>query len=296
MRDTAPEAGRRFPASLLLRILAAVGPRLRHSPIARLPLVNLLHGKLTAHLYRRDEVNVGPFRVCIDVRDRVIAKKLILYGSYEEAEIDLLCSLVRPGDQVMDVGANIGIHSLYLSRAVGPSGKVVAVEPDPDNLALLRRNLEINACDNVIVLPFALGEGSGQVSLFQTDDNRGNLSLADLGNTGRSISIRMRRGDEALEELGLAPRVAKIDVEGAEPVVIAGLGARKPDVLLFEFVPAHLTAQGREPRAFLESLTMDGYVLHMVGVNGAAHPPATPVSILKAAGRPNANVNVLAVR
>jgi FkbM family methyltransferase len=54
--------------------------------------------------------------------------------------------------------ANIGLYSL--SRAVGPSGRVIAVEPDPDNLALLRRNLQQNGCANVTVLEEALGEGA----------------------------------------------------------------------------------------------------------------------------------------
>ena len=291
-----PDAESTRGSSLLLRMLGVVGPRLRRSPLARIPLVNRLHGKLTARLYGKNEVKVGPFRVFIDARDRVIAKKLILYGAYEEGEISVLCSLVHQGDQVMDVGANIGIYSLYLSRAVGPTGKVIAVEPDPDNLVLLRKNLDVNGCDNVVVVPFALGSESGQVGLFQTDDNRGNLSLADLGNTGRSISVRMRRGDQLIEELGLAPRVAKIDVEGAEPSVIAGLGDRKPEILLFEFVPGHLRAQEQDPRQFLEALSAEGYVLHQVDAEGKRRLPAAAGSILKAAEQPNANLNVLAMR
>ena len=279
-----------------MRLVAAMGPRLRHTPLARIPLLNRVHGTLAVSLHKGDEVEVGPFRVRIDMRDRVIAKKIILYGAYEEREVELLCSLVRPGDDVMDVGANVGIYSLYLSRAVGPAGKVLAVEPDPDNLALLRANLELNGCDNVIVLPFALGIESGEVDLFQTDDNRGNLSFADLGGTGRSVSVSVRRGEQVLEELGVAPRVAKIDVEGAEPQVISGLGRFKPDVMLLEFVPGHLRALGEDPATFLDSLVSEGYTLRLAEPDGRGGVPGAVSSILAAAEQPNANLNIVATR
>jgi FkbM family methyltransferase len=276
--------------------MAAMGSRLRHTPLARIPLLNRVHGRLAISLHKGDEVDVGPFRVRVDMRDRVIAKKIILYGAYEEREIELLCSLVRPGDRVMDVGANIGIYSLYLSRAVGPAGKVLAVEPDPDNLALLRANLEANHCDNVIVLPFALGTVSGEAGLFQADDNRGNLSFADLGGTGRSVSVPVRRGEEVLEELAFEPRVAKIDVEGAEPQVVSGLGRFKPQVMLFEFVPGHLRALGEDPATFLDSLVSEGYTLRPVEPDGRGGVPGAASSILAAAEEPNANLNIVATR
>lgn len=279
----------------LLRLIAAAGPMLRHTALA-FPSLHRLHGKLVVSLHKGNETTVGPFRVRFDRRDRVISKKLILYGAHEKREIDLLCSLVRPGDQVMDVGANIGIYSLYLSRAVGRTGRVIAVEPDPDNLALLKENLEINGCANVTVLPCALGEQSGEARLFQNDDNRGNLSFADLGETGESVCIAVRRSEDALEELGLRPTVAKIDVEGAEPQVISGLADRKPDTMLFEFVPEHLRAQGHDPRAFLDSLVEDGYALYLVDPDSGEQSSGDVSTILAAAETSAADLNILARR
>jgi FkbM family methyltransferase len=201
-------------------------------------------------LHGSNEIRVGPFLVRFDPRERVLSKRLILRGGHESRELELLCSIVRPGDQVLDAGANVGIYSLFLSRAVGPTGRVVAVEPDPDNLEFLRFNLKINGCGNVTVCPCALGTSSGTVELYQVDDHRGNLSLADLGKTGRSIPVTQRRGGDVLAELGLRPRVAKIDVEGAEPQVLEGLGYT-PEVIIFEFVPHQLQALGNRlpPRA-----------------------------------------------
>jgi FkbM family methyltransferase len=226
----------------------------------------------------------------------VIAKKLSMYGEYQRHEIELLCSLTRPGDQVLDIGANIGLFALYLSRAVGPGGRVIAFEPDPDNLALLRANLEINVCQNVSVVACALGTESGTAELFQSNENRGNLSFSDLGETGKSITVPVRRGDEVLEELRVHPSLAKIDVEGAEPVVLVGLGQRKPDLILFEFEPGHLRSQGHDPEALLVSLVNEGYALSLIDPDTGERTPAAPARISVLAGERNATFNVLAAR
>src|SRR6266511_2048780 len=142
---------------LLLRAMSFAGSQLRHTRLAQSALLNRIFASLALKAYASNEANVASLRVHFDRRDQVIAKRLVLYGGHERAEIELLCSLARPGDQMLDVGANIGLYTLHLSRAVGPKGCVVAVEPDPDNLALLRKNLKINSCLNVIVIPAAFG-------------------------------------------------------------------------------------------------------------------------------------------
>ncbi len=273
-----------------------MGCKLRRTPLAHSRCLNRVHARLSLWLHSSSEANVGRFHVRFDPRDRLIAKKLVLYGGYEEHEIALLCSLVKPGDCALDVGANIGLYSLHLSRAVGPEGRVIAVEPDPDNLALLKANLEANDCKNVTVLPCAFGVESGCVDLFQREDNRGNLSFADLGGTGRSARVPMRRGEEALAQLKVKPTIAKIDVEGAEPLVISGLGRYKPNILLFEFVPKHLRAQAHEPSAFLDSLVAEGYTLELVDPASGARVKSTVSSIMVFTKSLNANYNILAIR
>jgi len=249
-------------------------------------------------LSKADQVTVGPFRVFFDKRDRVIAKKLILYGGFETREIDLLCSFTQPGDVALDVGANIGLYSLALSRAVGPTGRVVAVEPDPDNLALLRRNLQVNGCDNVTVIQDAFGEESKEVLLYESEDNRGALSTSDIFGVGpdRAIRIHMHRGDTALSALGVSPRICKIDVEGAEPQVIAGLGKLLPEVLLFEFVPWQLRAAGHNPATFLHQLTKVGYRLSLVDPDTGKHTSMNETEIVCKVEALQADRNVLAQR
>jgi FkbM family methyltransferase len=282
--------------SVLLSLMSFLGKKLRRSSLARSPMLNRVFATMTLRVHGSSEANVGSFRIQFDPRDQFIARKLVLYGGYEEKDIELLCSLVKPGDHVLDIGANIGLYSLYLSRAVGRTGRVIAVEPDPDNLSLLHKNLEANSCENVTVIPCAFGVESGYRELFQREDNRGNLSFADLGGTGCSVSISVRRGEEVVAELKSRPTAAKIDVEGAEPLVLSGLGTRKPDILLFEFVPQNLKSLGHDPEAFLGSLVVEGYTLELIDPDSGARTQGSPSAVCRLAVELAKNCNVLATR
>src|SRR4051812_18798477 len=101
---------------------------------------------------------------------------------FEPRSVKVLRAAVRPGDVVYDVGANIGFFATLFSRWVGAEGRVFAVEPEPENLALLRRNLESNRCGNVTVCDCAVGARRG-VSHFSMDEATG-----ATGHLGRSAT------------------------------------------------------------------------------------------------------------
>ena len=100
--------------------------------ISRSMLLTRVHAALSMWLFNSNEIKVGGFRVQFDPRDRVVAKKLALYGGFEEAEINILCSLSSPGDCVLDVEA-----SDRQRPRCRPNGRVIAVEPEPGNLSPL---------------------------------------------------------------------------------------------------------------------------------------------------------------
>jgi FkbM family methyltransferase len=215
-------------------------------------------------------------------------------GGYEEKEIASLCALIRPGDVVLDIGANIGLYTLPMSRAVGATGTVVAFEPDPDNLRILEHNVKTNKCDNVRIVPCALGSHEGEVGLYQVDDNRGLLSFADLGRTGKSVKVPVRRGDAVLRELAVpTPAALKIDVEGSEPLALAGLGCQ-PRYMQLEFVPAHLRALGLHPMAFLTSLVSDGYELAVIDRDTGELHATSPELLLRMADSTKLDYNLRA--
>src|SRR5258708_412880 len=75
--------------------------------------------------------------------------QLWAFGCYEPHFAQLFALLVRPGDRCVDVGANIGVHTVRLARLAGPDGAVMAIEPDPDLMRRARRNLALNRLRNV---------------------------------------------------------------------------------------------------------------------------------------------------
>lgn len=133
--------------------------------------------------------------------------------------------LVRKGDTAIDIGANLGYYSRTLSRLVGPEGRVFAVEPMPPVLEVLRRN--VRRCRNVEILPYALGEEPGQVTManttvaatgyFGTGQNFIRESEADRNPSAEALEYRapMCRGSELFGALDRIDFI-KCDVEGYE--------------------------------------------------------------------------------
>lgn len=132
-------------------------------------------------------------------------------------ELRFLRDLVGPGDVVIDAGAHHGFVTLLLSEWVGPEGMVVAVEAMPQNVQILRRNIELNQRQNVRVEWGAIGDREG----FTEISHRSNASIVSRS-AGASLRVPMRT-------LGsfsaIAPTLVKLDIEGAE--VAALLGAEK---------------------------------------------------------------------
>ena len=85
----------------------------------------------------------------------------LLLGTYEPEQSGLFRTHIRPGDQILDIGAAAGYYTLLSARLVGDSGRVVSFEPDPNNLKFLRSHVEQNGLSHVTVLPIALADETG---------------------------------------------------------------------------------------------------------------------------------------
>lgn len=136
-------------------------------------------------------------------------------GNFEEDHQCALRRLVAPGMVAYDIGANVGFYTLALARLVTPSGQVYAFEPDARNAHLLRRHLKINAIENVTVVQIAVSSGSGLVAF------EGERDQARIARQGRYIvpSISL---DEFMAQGNPFPSFIKMDVEGAEAMVLDG--------------------------------------------------------------------------
>lgn len=141
---------------------------------------------------------------------------------------------LRPGDVFVDVGANFGMHTLHAADLVGPEGRCLAFEPNPEAYGLLVAHLRGNRIANVTARRLALGDTAVEAATLTVPDLPGGApdaesSVASLrtgqdDGGGRRVEVRQETGDRALADLGPATSgVCKIDVEGFELEVLRGM-------------------------------------------------------------------------
>jgi FkbM family methyltransferase len=180
----------------------------------------------------------------------------------------VLKSLLRPGMTCLEIGAHIGTLTLPAAFAVGPEGMVHAFEPVPRLAALLRNNLETNGVGSrVRVIEAAAGETPG-IAMLHVGAPYGHSSLLalDEGEIAR-VPVAVRPVDQVLPA-GTRVDVAKIDAEGAELAVWAGmrrvLAENRDLAVLVEFGPSHLARAGIGIDAWLDTLLADGFTGYVV--------------------------------
>lgn len=163
----------------------------------------------------------GGFLMKIDVSESepMLGRKL---GTYESSVTELLKDNLEQGDFYLDVGSNKGYHVLEASEIVGQSGKVIAVEPNPENVEDLRQNLSMNEAENVEIMEVALADENRE-SEFRTSSMSGTGEIVDDEQEG-DFTVNLRSFDDLLEKEKLEkPTVVKIDVEGAERKTLKGM-------------------------------------------------------------------------
>lgn len=186
----------------------------------------------------------------------------------------LLTRFANPAERnFIDVGANIGYFTCLMSQLAGPAGKVLAVEPEPQNLVLLRENIAINKLTNVEVHPCALGasEGTALLGLYKPS-NRGRHSIVDAA-AKPQIRVPVRTLDDLARDSGTGGKswsLVKIDVEGYEAFVLDGAKETLPriETLVMEFSPALLKSAGRDPASTLHTLSSCFSRIHRMGSDG----------------------------
>jgi len=178
--------------------------------------------------------------VLYNSNDIYMGQAIERYGEFAEIEAQLLRQLCRPGMVVVEVGANIGLHTLVLARCVGPQGFVYAYEPQRVVFQTLCANVALNSIVNVDARHAAVGAEPGFVLIPDFDysrrDNFGAVE-ANAYNAGRKVDKVTLDADLELERLDLI----KVDVEGMELDVLRGAGG-----LLRRFEPALYVENDRQ--------------------------------------------------
>ncbi len=215
------------------------------------------------------------------VADVHVSAAIAATGVWEPQETQFLLDTLRPGDVFVDVGANIGYFSLLASRLVGPTGHVLAFEPEMANFALLEVNCRLNGCDNIRNFRAALGEENASGTLYLNELNLGDHSLYPDGQydrAGQEISIV--NGSRLIAASHPRVNFIKIDTQGAECDVLRGLqdliAASADDlIMIIEFSPLHLRNAGTGGRALLELLSGYDWRMYLMDVDADGLLPVT---------------------
>ena len=207
----------------------------------------------------------------VDLHDRYVSRGCLL-GGWETEETEFFESRLHEGQTVLDIGANLGWFTLVAAGKIGSSGKVHAFEPHPVSSGMLARTISMNQLNSVVELwDYALSDSAGELTLHwaENNENPGHsfLSRSPSAIAGHeSARVRTARLDDLLPEV--APDVVKIDVEGAEPMVIAGaLQAlrRKKPVILSELFPEQLmSVSGVTTARYIEQMEGEGYGCYLL--------------------------------
>jgi FkbM family methyltransferase len=178
---------------------------------------------------------------------------------------------VRAGDQIAEVGANMGLYTIAMARRTGPAGHVFAFEPAPDNAEILDANLNVNdAADRVTIVRAAAGERGGTVRFTEPSGVAARIEF-EGESRGSSIEVPLVTLDSVFKEGRID--LLKIDVEGFEEPVLSGARellrdrARRPRMILVEVHPFAWESVGTSSESLIGELDADGYRVETVAGN-----------------------------
>jgi FkbM family methyltransferase len=213
-------------------------------------------------------------------------RRLFAYG-FGEPSARAMQALLRPGDVVIDRGANIGLFTVLAAAQVGNRGKVVACEPSPATMELLRANVDDNGLDWVQLREVALAEAHGRLQMQVFEPGAGDSSFAPADTAaGTEVEVEVTTLDAIAASIAGEVGLVKLDVEGAELRALRGaaglLQGPRPDFII-ELEPEHLTRQGCSVAEVQELFADANYV----GYSIADRLERLPGAWTRPAGDPN---------
>lgn len=224
---------------------------------------------------------VNGHKMFLDSKDSLC---LSIYGIWEAFETELVKKEIKKGDIVLDIGANIGYYTLIFAKLVSEEGKVYAFEPDPNNFALLKKNVEINGYKNVVLVQKAVSNKTGNLRLYLSKDNLADHRIYNSHDERRFVEIEAVRLDDFFKNYNGKIDFIKMDIEGSEGGAIQGMFEllEKNNVkIITEFWPSGLKRFGMDPGEYLKLLIKIGFKLYEVNESEKKIKPVNTSTLLE---------------
>ncbi|MCU0349066.1 MAG: FkbM family methyltransferase [Saprospiraceae bacterium] len=213
------------------------------------------------HTHKDFVVDQNPVR--FHIKNPVERFRLQKWGWEKELIVDLLAAL-KPNDVLYDIGASVGALSIPSAQKAN-LGKVISFEPDPENVASLRGNFELNGITNYQIMECAVGDEEGELELFTAGSGGFSPSLRKVNGISTTVKVPIKTIDGLLAAKAIPPpTVVKIDIEGAEMICLKGMDKLlssndKPRLIIFEVHPDFLPAFNTNVTEVLRFVIEKGY-------------------------------------
>jgi FkbM family methyltransferase len=206
---------------------------------------------------------LGRYRMFVDTQDVGLSTFLLLDGYWEMWTTEAMLRFIRPGMTAVDIGANLGYFTMLMGDLVGPSGRVVAFEPNPRMAERARRSAHVNGFAPYTQLhEVALSDYQGDTVMFVPPTEPKNAHFSQSSGRDGEIRVRVQRAD-AFDAI-LDADFIKIDTEGAEDAVWRGMDGllrrNRPLTMFMEFTPVRYA----DAAGFLDIILSAGFALHRI--------------------------------
>ena len=188
-------------------------------------LTNLLKFFLKKRYFLKRIYN---YKLWLDLNDKGISRSLILFGKRENDQKYIIENVLKESMKVFDIGANIGYYVLLQNNRIGNKGKVIAIEPSPNNIKLLKRNISVNnlAKGKVTIIQGAVSNFNGNKKFYLS--NQSNLHTFHKNGsakrflTGSTINVKVFRLSKIIKE-NYCPDFIRMDIEGHEVEILKSI-------------------------------------------------------------------------
>ena len=205
---------------------------------------------------RSEYIEIDGQKLFLDKEDSLLLSTR--KNNYDKFAVECLKQIIKKGDIVVDLGANIGYYTLILAQLVGKSGHVYSFEPEPSNFEILSKNVKENKHEHVTLVQKAISDKNSKIKLYVSKRNLASHRIFDAEDKRESIEVDVTTLDEYFQKSKKLVKFIKMDVEGAEGATILGASKIIEDsknlVIMMEYFPKWIKKFGDVPEEILKSL------------------------------------------